>query len=253
MKNDSIGMPSTAVFSPDIALARAVNGDPLTPRASSVSSRLKLTRLLLTTTLILAVSWLFLTSGTVLAHERGHDGPYSILNPPQPTLDGSRVEVIEFFWYGCPHCYSLEPVIARWLEKKPKDVVFKRVPAIFSESWGRSATMFYALEAMGLLDQLHSRIFDAIHKDKILLDHLKTRDDWLVRQGVDIAKYREVEKSFTVAGKVARAKQLTQDYKLESVPTIAVGGKYVTSAEQAGGAGAVFTVVDKLVQLSRKN
>lgn len=253
MKSDSIGVFLTSVFAPDIANTRASTGYRQTPGSRAVPSSLKRKLWLLTQILVLTLAWFVMTSSAVLAHDRDHGGPYSLVSPPQPTLADGKVEVIEFFWYGCPHCYSLEPAIAKWLETKPKDVVFRRIPAIFNEKWGRSAAMFYSLEAMGLLDQLHSRIFDAIHKDKVPLDNPKTRDDWLVRQGVDIAKYREIESSFTVVTKVARAKQLSLDYKLESVPTIAVNGRYVTSAEQAGGAGAVFAVVNKLVELSRKN
>lgn len=177
--------------------------------------------------------------------------PFAALNPPQPT-DGGKIEVIEFFWYGCPHCYHLEPAVVAWAKSAPKDVVFKRIPAIPSDSWGEMASMFYTLEAMGLLDQYHQKVFDALHKQNVNLANKRKRDEWLKANGVDPAKYDEVEKSFTVVTKVARARQLTRDYKVDSVPRIFVNGRYFTSAEQAGSAEKVFPVVDQIIALLRK-
>ena len=179
--------------------------------------------------------------------------PYSMLQPQQPTDGSGKIEVIEFFWYGCPHCYSLEPAVNAWLKAAPKDVVFKRIPAYPSEGWGEMAKVFYTLEAMGLLDQYHQRVFDAMHKENVNLANKRMREEWLAKNGVDVAKYNEVEKSFTVATKVARARQLTQAYKVDSVPRLIVNGKYVTSAEQAGGADKVFAVVDKIIAVARKD
>jgi protein dithiol oxidoreductase (disulfide-forming) len=178
---------------------------------------------------------------------------YSLLQPQQPTDGSGKIEVIEFFWYGCPHCYSLEPAVNAWLKSAPKDVVFKRIPAYPSEVWGEMAKVFYTLEAMGLLDQYHQRVFDAMHKENVNLANKKLREEWLAKNGVDVAKYNEVEKSFTVATKVSRARQLTQAYKVDSVPRLVVNGKYFTSAEQAGGADKVFPVVDKIIAVARKD
>ena len=179
--------------------------------------------------------------------------PFSSLNPPQPTDGGGKVEVIEFFWYSCPHCYTLEPAVVAWAKKAPQDVVFKRVPAVPSDSWAEGAKMFYTLEAMGKLDELHQKVFDAIHKSNVNLNNKKMRDEWLAKNGIDPAKYAEVEKSFSVATKVNRAKQLTYAYKVESVPRVAVDGKYFTSAEQAGSIDRVFQVVDQLIGMVRKD
>ena len=196
--------------------------------------------------LSLAAAVLSFTAASALAQ------PYSTLNPPQPTEGGGKVEVIEFFWYGCPHCYSLEPAVVSWVKKAPADVVFKRVPAVPSDSWADGARMFYTLEAMGKLDEYHQKVFDAIHKSNVNLNNKKQRDDWLQKNGIDPAKYAEVEKSFSVATKVNRAKQLTYAYKVESVPRVTVNGKYVTTAEQAGSVDRVFQVVDQLIGMSRK-
>jgi thiol:disulfide interchange protein DsbA len=178
--------------------------------------------------------------------------PFSTLSPPQPTEGGGKIEVIEFFWYGCPHCYSLEPAVAAWAKKAPQDVVFKRVPAIPSESWAEHAKIFYTLEAMGKLDEYHMKVFDAIHKANVNLGNKKIRDEWMQKNGIDPSKYAEMEKSFSVATKVNRAKQLTYAYKVDSVPRVTVNGKYVTTAEQAGSVDRVFQIVDQLIGMARK-
>ena len=177
--------------------------------------------------------------------------PYATLSPPQPSEGGGKIEVVEFFWYGCPHCYTLEPAVATWTKNAPKDVVFKRVPAVPSDSWGEMAKVYYALETMNLLDTHHMKVFDAMHKDKLNLGNKKIRDEWMAKNGIDPAKYAEVEKSFTVATKVNRAKQLTYAYKVDSVPRVFVNGKYYTSAEQAGGAERIFPIVDQLIGMAR--
>ena len=178
--------------------------------------------------------------------------PYAPLNPPQPTDGAGKIEVIEFFWYGCPHCYSMEPAVNAWLKTLPKDVVFKRVAAFPSESWGPMVSMYYTLEAMGLLEQYHGKVFDAIHKQNVNLNNKSKRDEWLKANGIDPAKFAEVEKSFSVAAKVARARQMTQSYKVDSVPRFVVNGKYVTSGEQAGGNEKIFPTIDQIIAVVRK-
>jgi len=172
---------------------------------------------------------------------------YATVSPPQPTESNGKIEVIEFFWYGCPHCYHLESSVNEWLKTKPDDVVFKRVPAYPSESWGELARVFYTIQAMGLLPQMHEKIFDAIHKDGVNLANKKIREQWLAKNGVDPAKYEQVEKSFTVASDLQRAKQMTINYKVDSVPRLVVDGKYYTSGELAGSPERIFSVVDELI------
>ena len=176
---------------------------------------------------------------------------YAALSPPQPVEGGGKVEVTEFFWYGCPHCYGMEPMINAWLKNKPQDVVFKRVPA-YNDNWAPMVTLYYTLEAMGLADQYHQKVFDAIHKGNVNLNNRNKRDEWLKANGIDPAKFAEVEKSFTVATKVNRAKQLTQAYRVDSVPRFFVNGKYYTSAEQAGSADRIFLVIDQMIERVRK-
>ena len=178
--------------------------------------------------------------------------PYQVLSPPQPTEGGGKIEVIEFFWYGCPHCYTLEPAVNAWVKAAPKDVVFKRVPAVPSEQWGLLAYVYYTLEGMGLLEQYHSKVFDAVHKDSLNLGNRKIRETWLAKNGIDVAKYNEMEKSFSVASKVKRAAQLTAAYRVDGVPRVFVNGKYFTAPEFAGSMDRIFPIVDQLVAMARK-
>jgi protein dithiol oxidoreductase (disulfide-forming) len=178
--------------------------------------------------------------------------PFEVLNPPQAPEGGGKIEVVEFFWYGCPHCYSVEPAVLSWLKTAPKDVVFRRIPANPSDAWGQMTVVYYTLEAMGVLDKFHPKVFDAMHKDDLNLANKRIRDEWLAKNGIDVAKYAEMEKSFTVATKVNRARQLTHNYRVDSVPRFFVNGKYYTSAEQAGGPDKLFKVVDQLIERARK-
>lgn len=178
--------------------------------------------------------------------------PYAKLDQPQPTEGNGKIEVTEFFWYGCPHCYDMEPAVNAWLKTKPADVEFRRVPAFPSESWGEMAKMFYALEAMGKMPEFHDKVFDAVHKDHVNMLSKAKREEWLKANGIDVPKYEEVEKSFSVVSKLARARQLTQAYKVDSVPRFFVGGKYYTSGEQAGGNDKIFPTIDLMIAQVRK-
>ncbi|MCX7893556.1 MAG: thiol:disulfide interchange protein DsbA/DsbL [Burkholderiales bacterium] len=178
---------------------------------------------------------------------------YTVLKEAQPTDSPGKVEVTEFFWFGCPHCYSLEPALERWVKKQPKDVEFKRVPAYFNRQWEVGARVYYALEATGDLDRLFKPLFDAIHREGLRSGDEKAIAEWLAKQGVDMQKYNAALKSFGVDAKVRRAGQLTQAYKLDGVPAVAVQGKYVVSASQAGGVDRMFDILDLLVAQSRKD
>jgi protein dithiol oxidoreductase (disulfide-forming) len=169
------------------------------------------------------------------------------LKPPIPVESGGKIEVIEFFWYGCIHCYNLEPQIETWLKKLPKDVEFRRVPAVFNERWGLDASIFYSMEAMGLLEKLHRPLFDAIHKERLRTDNEQALSEWLTKHGVDAKKFIETMQSFGVRSKARRAIQLTVAYKIDGTPAIAVQGRYTLSAQPN-----MMQVVDSLVDRVRK-
>jgi protein dithiol oxidoreductase (disulfide-forming) len=174
--------------------------------------------------------------------------PYMELNPPQPVETTGKIEVLEFFWYGCIHCYNLEPRIETWLKTLPKDVEFRRVPAVFNERWGHDAAIFYAFEAMGVLDKVHRPFFDAIHRDRLRTDKPEDLNAWLQKQGIDQKKFEATVKSFGVQSKTRRAVRLTSDYKIDGTPAMAVQGRYTVGA----GDGMLDTV-NQLVAAVRKN
>jgi len=177
---------------------------------------------------------------------------YGELNPPQPTESKGKIEVIEFFWYGCPHCYSLEPYIETWLKKLPPDVEFRRVPAVFNTRWAHDATIFYTLEALGVLDKLHRPLFDAIHKSSLRTDNEAALSEWLQKNGVEPKKFMDATKSFGVQSKLRRATQQTVAYKIDGTPAMAVAGRYTVSAEQGRTQQGMLQVVDGLVAMARK-
>jgi thiol:disulfide interchange protein DsbA len=175
-------------------------------------------------------------------------GPFLELNPPQPVESASKIEVLEFFWYGCIHCYNLEPKIESWLKTLPKDVEFRRVPAVLSERWGYDAAIFYTFEALGMLDKLHRPFFDAIHRDKLRTDNPQVLNAWLEKHGVDPKKFESTLKSFGVQSKTKRAMRLTASYQIDGTPAMAVQGRYTV-----GASDGMLDTVNQLVAAVRKN
>ena len=183
----------------------------------------------------------------------GQQFSYSEVKPPQPVESKSgKIEVIEFFWYGCIHCYNLEPHIDTWLKKLPGDVEFRRVPAVFNPRWGYDAAVFYTFEALGVLDKLHRPLFDAIHKDRLRTDDPQAMGEWLQKHGVDPKKFNDTLKSFGVQSKTRRATQLTVAYKIDGTPAMAVNGRYTVSAEQGRTQQGMLQAVDGLIEMARK-
>ncbi|MEW6314203.1 MAG: thiol:disulfide interchange protein DsbA/DsbL [Pseudomonadota bacterium] len=192
------------------------------------------------------------TMGTAHAAEPVAGVDYRVISPAQPTLPGKEIEVIEFFWYGCPHCYELQPAMNAWLKKLPKDVKFRNVPAIFRDSWTPNARAFYALEAMGEGSRLHDKIFDAIHVDKIDLNSDQSLFSWLAKQGVDEKKFRDTYASFAVQSKVERSKQMSRSYQLQGTPSVVVDGKYLTAPSMTGSYERFTQVLDQLIAKARQ-
>lgn len=186
------------------------------------------------------------------AAEWGKD--YLELGQTQKTdVKKGQVEVIEFFWYRCPHCFELEPQLNAWAKKLPRDVVLRRVPGILQPGWAPLARAFYALEAVGMLDKLHDDVFSAIHVQGNDLNQPDRFFDWAATKGVDRKQVADAYNSFAVNTKVMRAQQLTAAYKLNGVPAFAVNGKFVTSAYMTGGVPAMFKTLDELIAQERKN
>ena len=178
--------------------------------------------------------------------QRGHPA-YLELNPPQPVETTDKIEVLEFFWYGCIHCYNLEPKLETWAKSLPKDVEFRRVPAVFNDRWALDASIYYAFEALGLVDKLHRPLFDAIHRDRLRTDNPQVLNAWLEKQGVDTKKFDATLKSFGVQSKLKRAMRLTASYQIDGTPAMAVHGRYTV-----GASDGMLDTVNQLVAAVRK-
>jgi thiol:disulfide interchange protein DsbA len=160
---------------------------------------------------------------------------YSVLQSPQPVEAGKKVEVTEFFWYTCPHCYAFDPALTEWVKKNAANVVFKRVPGPTQDPRALpSIKMYYALEALGKNEELHPKIFAYVHVERKRLDSDEVVMAFVTRYGIDRAKFTEAYNSFSVQSKVRRAVQLESAYKINQVPTIAIDGRYLTSPADAG-------------------
>jgi len=198
-----------------------------------------------------ALLFSILVFAPAMAHAQARPA-YTELNPPLPVEAGGKIEVLEFFWYGCIHCYNLEPVLEPWLKKLPAEAQFRRVPAIFNERWAHDATIFYTFEVFGVLDKLHRPFFDAIHRERLRTDDPKALAAWLQKQGLDSQKFVETMKSFGVQTKTRRAAMMTNAYKIDGTPAMAVHGRYTVSAEQGRTFEGMLQSVSSLVDQLRK-
>jgi thiol:disulfide interchange protein DsbA len=173
--------------------------------------------------------------------------------PLAVTAPAGKIEVVEFFWYGCPHCNAFEPMLEAWVKKLPDHVSFRRVPVAFrDEPFGTHQRIYYALEAMGQLDAMHRKVFYAIHNDRQKLDKPADIAAFMSKNGVDGAKFVEVLNSFGVQTKARQAKQLAEAYKIDGVPAIGVHGRFYTSGSLAGSPEQSLRVTDFLIERSRK-
>ncbi|WP_325346238.1 thiol:disulfide interchange protein DsbA/DsbL [Xylophilus sp.] len=176
---------------------------------------------------------------------------YVKLDRPAPVdAPSGQIEVIEFFWYSCPHCNAFEPTFQGWLKAVPKDVVVRRVPIAFRPDFVPQQKLFYALEALGKVDALHSKVFHAVHVERQRINTDDTIQEWIEKQGgavIDPAKFKEAYNSFGVANKVKRASQLQDAYRVEGVPALGVAGRYYTDGSLAGGINRALQVVDFLI------
>lgn len=173
---------------------------------------------------------------------------YVVLDKPVKTETGNKVEVRELFWYYCPHCFNVEPLVENWLKKLPDSAEFIRQPAVFSDRWEDGANFYYVLEQLGEVERLHGALFDAIHVHKIPFIDTEDFIGWLASNGVDKDKANNAFKSFSVRIKLNKSKINTVKYKTSGVPTFVVNGKYWVDAKHAGGEKRLFEVVDYLIQ-----
>lgn len=181
----------------------------------------------------------------------GHN--YEMVTPLQPTQSGDKIEVLEIFWYGCPHCYHFEPELEAWIENKPDDVEFRRMPGVFRQNWIPHAKAFYTAEKLGIQDKIHTPLFNAIHQnhqkiytDDAILDFVDNLGD------VDGEAFRKAYDAFSVESRVKQAMRLSRAYGIKGVPAIIINGKYWSSGSLAGSYPELLKVVDALVDKERK-
>ncbi len=176
------------------------------------------------------------------------------LDKPAPVATPKgRVEVVEFFWYSCPHCNAFEPKLEEWIKRLPKDVTLRRVPVAFRDSFVPEQRLFYALEAMGRLGDLHRKVFYTVHVERQPLNTQELVIAWIEKQGVDRAKFLEQYNSFSVGTKARQAAQLQDAYGVAGVPALGVAGRFYTDGERAGNMDRALQVVDFLVTEARKS
>lgn len=174
---------------------------------------------------------------------------YQLIIPEQPTATANKIEIVELFWYGCPHCHRFEPYIERWLETKPANVEFIRMPAILRDNWEVHARAYYTAEVLGVLDKMHSAIFQAIHGNKRKLDTEDELRNFFVEQGVSKENFDKTFRSFAVDAKVRRAKEMSSRYGVNGTPALIIDGKYRTDGTLVpGGFNELLSVADYLVQ-----
>lgn len=177
------------------------------------------------------LAFLAIASGTLAASAPVKDKEYTLVDPAQPPVEaanGKKVEVLEFFYYGCPHCYSLQPALKAWLKNAPKDVEFRRMPTVFRESWVPLTRTYYALEAIGVIDKFHDEVFSAVHQQSANLGDRRLLLEWAGKRGIDVKKLGEAYDSFAVQTKTQRSLQLTRAYGITGTPSMVIGGRYLT-------------------------
>ena len=210
-------------------------------------------RRLFTTAMLSVTAWLGHTSAWAQqAFRSGKD--YITLERPVATEAGTgKIEVLEFFWYSCPHCNQFEPAFEQWAKNAPKDVVVRRVPVAFRDDFVPQQRLYYTLEAMNLVEKMHIRVFTAIHGEKLMLNSDAAVLAWAEKQGIDKAKFEQAYKSFGVATKAKRAVQLQYDFKIEGVPSLGVAGRFYIDGTLAGSMPRALQVADALIAQSRQS
>jgi thiol:disulfide interchange protein DsbA len=181
---------------------------------------------------------------------------YARITPPAPGGAPGKIEVVEFFWYGCPHCYAFEPQLEAWIKLLPNDISFRRVPVAFRQDpFVAHQKLYFSLESLGLVEKLQRKVFDEIHSSdqgkKTKLSNLNEIIEFLAKQGVDQAQFSAVFNSFAISTKLSQAEKLVKAYQINGVPSIGIHGQFLTDGPMAGGMDKALRVTDFLIQKIR--
>ena len=194
---------------------------------------------------ILILALLPLSVASAITFKEGE--AYKVLPQAQPTMNPNHVEVVELFWYGCPHCHKFEPYIEKWLKTKPDNVDFVRLPAVLREEWSLHARAFYTAETLGILDKIHKPLFDAIHVEKRYLFSEDSLMQFFEEFGVSDKDFRSTFHSFAVDSRVRRARLMSRSYMATGTPAVVINGKYLTGPGMAKGFENMIKIIDFLV------
>ena len=200
-------------------------------------------------TAALAFAGLFAVNANAADFEAGKN--YTELNQAVPVSQPGKIEVVELFWYGCPHCCAFEPTINPWVEKLPADVHFVRIPAMFGGLWNIHGQLFLTLESMGVEKKVHHAIFEKLHNNPKALTTPEEMADFVAEQGVDKDKFLSTYNSFAIKGQIEKAKKLAMAYQISGVPTLVVNGKYRFDIGSAGGPDEALQLADQLIAKER--
>ena len=200
-----------------------------------------------------ALCWLALVLGAlpVVAQQLTRDVDYRLISQ-QPVASRERVEVIEFFFYGCPYCRELTPLLAGWLTRKPADVEFRRVPVVRHDSWVPLAKTYYTLEAMGAAERLHQAVYHGQQVEDLALSQENVIAEWAEKHGLDRDQFLSIYRSDAIRAKIERARQMTLDYEIKGTPSLVVDGRFLTSSGMTDGVPQVIPVLDGLIALARQ-
>jgi protein dithiol oxidoreductase (disulfide-forming) len=172
---------------------------------------------------------------------------------PQPVEASGKIEVIDFFWYGCPACNALQPALEAWIKRKPADVVVRRIPAIFRETWVPQVRIYYTLERLGELERLHQQVYFSYHVEELPMSRPEVVEQWAARNGIDRRKWLDAYNSPEVEEWIERARRLTASYDVRGTPSLVVNGRYLTAWDMAhADPVAMVAILEDLIRLSRQ-
>lgn len=193
-------------------------------------------------------------AGSALAQEiRARQNIDYRVIPEQPVETGERIEVIDFFWYGCPYCNELQPALEDWIKRKPDDVAVRRVPAILKDNWAPHARIYYTLELLGEVERLHLKVYHSYHVEELSMSKPDVMEQWAVKNGIERRRWVDAYFSPEVDARIARAFQAGKRYNVQGTPSVVVDGRYLTSSSMTPTVRGLVPVVEDLVRLARQN
>ena len=177
---------------------------------------------------------------------------YRVLTPAQP-VNSQQIEMLDFFWYGCPYCNQLQPHLDAWIkQRKPADVVIRRIPAVLRENWVPHARIYYTLEALGEVERLHLQVYHSYHVEELFMSRPEVMEEWAVKHGIDRQRWIAAYNSSETQQKAIQAAELTRRYQVQGTPSLIIDGRYITSTGMVETVPAVLPVVDQLIKLARE-